>query len=166
MQFWFFYGICWLSMAIHRNTCRRSISWWQQRKTNIQKIKVLDFFLADKIESKLLQNMSGLTLICFKCYLIFVIITNFLKIIFWVRIWKFDIGFVDIISTPAQKIQNCWRESIEFLKLRHFKRFLLSILEFKSNLILIWKQNDVIWFSIVHFRTLTFEINLKIFSNF
>ena len=160
MQFWFFYGICWLSTAIHRNTCRRSISWWQQRKANIQKIKVLDFFLADKIESKLLQNMSGLTFICFKCYLIFVIITNFLKIIFWVRIWKFDIGFVDIISTQAQKIQNCWRESIDFLKLRHFKKFLLLFLKFK---LWVWKITFIC--RKVQFR-MTFIITVRSVFNF
>ena len=41
-------------------------------KTNPQNYKVLDFLLTVKIEPKVLQNVSGLTLICFQSYLIFV----------------------------------------------------------------------------------------------
>ena len=46
---------------------------------NLQNYKFLDFFLTVKIELKLLQNMSGLTLICFQCHLIF---TNDKKLYF------------------------------------------------------------------------------------
>ena len=46
---------------------------------NLQNSKVLDFFLTVRIEPKLLQDMSGLTLICFQCHLIF---TNDKKLYF------------------------------------------------------------------------------------
>ena len=105
--------------------------------------------------------MSGLTLICFQCHLIF---TNDKKLYFE-KIWNFDIGFV--VSIEAQTIQNSWREWIDFANLRHFKSFLLLFLNFE--LYSIFKITFIL--KKVQFRTIfniysipLYEINLLLVS--